>query len=1008
MRFMFGFAVITLLSGTLTAQDHPLAPEAAAKAMKLPPGFKATLFAGEPDVVQPIAFTFDDRGRLWVVECLSYPKWRTDGKGNDRVVIFEDTDGDGKFDKRTVFYDKGSNLSGIEYGFGGIWLCSTPNLIFIPVRDDKPAGPPQVVLDGWDLKAKHNVFNSLAWGPDGWLYGCNGILSESRVGKPGTPDKDRVAINCGVWRYHPPSTPPLGKGGPVGGVFEAFAHGTTNPWGLDFNEDGEMFITNCVIKHIWHVVPGAHFERMFGQDLNPHVYKLMPSIADHIHWGGGDWTSSRGGKGVHDAAGGGHAHSGCMVYLGDNWPDEYRGNVFMCNIHGSRINRDFLERHGSTYVAKHGPDFMFANDPWFRGLTLKYGPDGGVFVTDWSDTGECHNYEKVDQTNGRIFKITYGDPKPFKGDLSKLSDLELVKLQRHRNEWFCRHARRLLQERAATGRIDPKAIAETRKMLENEKDRWARLRALWVLNAIGANDVICLADQYSEFQCWAIRLKSDEGNVQALSEVISHRRKGGHPANVRLAIASALQRVDPKERLSMINSALWRSWAPDEMHLPSPHYDTNDPYLPLMVWYAMEPVLEVSPKRCLNFVGTQHKLLSEFIVRRLVEGKDKNLDLIVDLLNTWLEWEKKPVFPETFSHSERIRFTNQKIVPVLGSVQAAMGGRRDVHMPSNWRGLASQLVDRGSDELKDRTLALSVIFGDKAAVDELHKVILDRSASSERRQFALKVLTQKQVPDLFDVLKSVMDDASLRSEAIRGLAALMDPTIPDMVLRRYPKLTDAERSDAVQTLASRPKFALALLDAVEKGMVARKDISPFVARQILALKDQQVSKRLATVWGTIRPASKERAALMARYKAILTRETLQKADPMKGKLVFAKNCASCHKLNGEGGAIAPDLTGSQRNNLDYLLENVLDPSAVVAREYTVTNIELKNGRTVSGLIAMETERALTMQTPNEKLIIAKADIETRTPTNVSMMPEGLFDKLSESELRDLVDYLMRK
>ena len=132
---------------------------------------------------------------------LSYPKWRR--RHNDRVVIFEDTDGDGKFDKKTVFYDQGSNLSGIEYGFGGVWLCSTPNLIFIPVRDDKPDGPPQIVLDGWDLKAKHNVFNSLSWGPDGWLYGCNGILSNSRVGKPGTPDKDRVAINCGVWRYHP-------------------------------------------------------------------------------------------------------------------------------------------------------------------------------------------------------------------------------------------------------------------------------------------------------------------------------------------------------------------------------------------------------------------------------------------------------------------------------------------------------------------------------------------------------------------------------------------------------------------------------------------------------------------------------------------------------------------------------------------------------------------------------------------------------------------------------------
>ncbi|HEY1067884.1 MAG TPA: PVC-type heme-binding CxxCH protein, partial [Pirellulales bacterium] len=242
----------------------PIPPGEAAAKMTLPEGFKATLFAGEPDVVQPIAFCFDDRGRLWVVESMAYPEWQPiEQPGEDRIVIFEDADGDGKFDSRKVFLSNGTNFAGIEYGFGGVWVCATPHLLFIPDRnaDDKADEKWEVVLDGWDIKAKHNVCNGLTWGPDGWLWGLNGILSNSKIGKPGTPDAERVAMNCGVWRIHP-----------VTKKFEVVASGTTNPWGLDFDDYGHAFITNCVIHHLWHVIPGAHFQRMFGQDLTPNTY----------------------------------------------------------------------------------------------------------------------------------------------------------------------------------------------------------------------------------------------------------------------------------------------------------------------------------------------------------------------------------------------------------------------------------------------------------------------------------------------------------------------------------------------------------------------------------------------------------------------------------------------------------------------------------------------------------------------------------------------------------------
>ncbi len=374
--------IAELPTGVIDTQPNgevPLSPKASLAKISVPNEFRVTLFAGEPDVYQPIAMEFDDRGRLWVVENFSYPDWKS--KDQDRILIFEDVDNDGEFDKRTVFADKLSNITGIALGYGGVWCCSTPHLIFIPDRnrDDKPDESPIVKLDGWNDTSKdieHNVFNGMSWGPDGWMYGSHGILADSFVGKPGSADVDRQRLNCGVWRYHPLSE-----------KFEVVAHGTTNPWGIDFNEVGEAFFTNCVIGHLWHLIPGARYKRMYGKHFNPYTYIEIDACSDHLHWGGGHWTDSRGGQGIHSVAGGGHAHVGSMIYLGGTWPDEYHGSMFTCNLHGNRINRDPIKRHGSGFVASHGADFLMANDPWFRGIAIKYGPDGNVFVSDWTDLG---------------------------------------------------------------------------------------------------------------------------------------------------------------------------------------------------------------------------------------------------------------------------------------------------------------------------------------------------------------------------------------------------------------------------------------------------------------------------------------------------------------------------------------------------------------------------------------------------------------------------------------------
>ena len=579
--------------------EKPFTPLEAAKTMQVPKGFNVTLFAGEPDIKQPIAFCIDDRGRLWVAEANNYPDKKAGKK--DRIIILEDTDGDGRHDKRIVFYDKLEYVSGIEVGFGGVWVMSIPNFYFIPDADYNgvPDGEPVVLLDGFGTHANsHTIANGFAWGPDGWLYGTHGITNWSLPGKPGTPKEKRRRFEGGVWRYHP-----------VRHVWEPFAIGTTNPWGIDWNEYGHAFVCNCVNPHLFHIIQGAHYEPARNRPTGRFAYERIPTIADHLHFTNTKTIRAGIGTPEEDAAGGGHAHSGTMIYLGDNWPAKYRGDVFMNNIHGRRINHDRLARKGSGYAASHAPDVMRARDPWFVGVTLAYGPDGGVYVSDFSDTGECHHTRNTQKHTGRIYKITFGKPKPWKGDIGKLNILELVKLQSHPNEWFARHARRVLHERQANTSVLAKTLNSSRSVP-------LRLRALWALRVTGNLDEKklegLLQDSSEHLRAWAIQLlcENRKPSEVARAEFARMAHEDKSPL-VRLYLASAMQRLLLKQRVPVL------------AHLLAHTEDKDDQNLPLMYWYATEPVVSADRVAAVKLLTVcQIPKVRQFITHRMATGRD--------------------------------------------------------------------------------------------------------------------------------------------------------------------------------------------------------------------------------------------------------------------------------------------------------------------------------------------------------------------------------------------------
>jgi putative membrane-bound dehydrogenase-like protein len=949
-----------------------LPPEKAASVMTVPEGFSVKLFAGEPDVYQPIAFCLDDRGRLWVAEAYSYPIRRPDKDARDRIVIFEDTDGDGKFDKRTVFMEGLNLVSGLEVGFGGVWIGAAPYLLFVPFKagEDKPSGPTQVLLDGWAYQDTHETLNTFRWGPDGWLYGCHGVFTHSRIGKPGTPDDKRVRINAGIWRYHPTRH-----------TFEVFAEGTSNPWGLDFDPNGQAFLEACVIPHAFHIIQGGRYQRQAGQHFNPYTYADIQTIADHLHWQGANpWA----GNTRSDSTGGGHAHCGLMIYQGGAWPEEYCGNkLFMGNVHGHRFNMDVLKRKGSGFVASHGKDFLLANDAWARFINLRYGPDGNVYFIDWYDKQACHtaNADIWDRSNGRIYKVSYRGTKPITADLAKNTDAELAALQMLDNEWFVRHARRLLQERAAANTLDKPAVyAALDKIAFGHADPVRRLRALWALHATGGLTAErvqkAAADKGEYVRAWAVQLALEgrEATPELLRKLAAMARDDKSPV-VRLYIASGLQRLPLGQRGEILDGLIAHA------------EDATDPNLPLMAWYAAEPLAGEDPAKALELAG-RSKLpgLLGFMVRRVgSSGTAEAVRLVIDTLGKTGDAETQRT--------------------ILHGLSEALRGRRKVEMPAAWPETFAQLSRSGSADVRSLAFALGVTFGDNRAFEELRKVLADSRADAAARQAALASLLGGRDPSLPAVLQRLVGDPPLRGAALRGLAAYDDPKTPGVILAALPSLNQEEKRDALNTMAARVPYALALLDAVAAKKVPAADVTADIVRQMRNLRDKSLDKRIVETWGIVRFTPADRAKLIADYRKKLTSPSDQPADVVLGRALFAKTCQQCHTLFGVGGKVGPDITGSNRTNLDYLLENILDPSAVIPKEYAATVLNLKNGRVITGIVRGETPAALTVVTQTETLTVSKDDVDERTASEVSMMPDDLVKQLSDAEVRALVAYL---
>lgn len=961
-------------------------PEEALSAVQAPEGYLVSLFASEPDVQQPIALTTDHRGRLWVAENYTYSESRLnfDLTLRDRIVILDDENGDGISDRRTVFWDKGQRVTGVELGLGGVWVIAPPQLLFIPDRDhdDIPDTQPEIILDGFDAdKIRHNLANGIKWGPDGWLYGRHGILTDSLVGTPGAEREDRTRIHCGIWRWHPQS-----------GQIEMVAEGTTNPWGHDWNDYGELFFINTVIGHLWHAVPGSYFERMYGEPKRQNLYRLISQTADHVHWDTSEqWMDIR--KGMSDRTselGGGHAHSGFMIYLGGQWPSTMRGESFTISLHGQRINHDHIERRGAGYKATHRPDFVHFKDPWFRGIDLTYGSDGSVFVLDWSDVGECHENTGVHRTSGRIYKIAYQPTESTpplehtRPNLRKLSTLDLAKLQTHPNDWWVRQSRILLRERYLAGADMTSAHAFFQDEMAHARPIPARLRILWAQGLTGGISQEALIRRLSapneNMRAWSIRLLADNGSkpsprvIHALIEQAPREDSG----LTLLYMASALRHLEGKDAWALANI------------IGTKQMFADDPQLPALIWHSLEPRIATDIESALAFLDLRPMPdLARWTVRRLTQEMKNDPPVAQALLSRVIQQD----------HEEEVSI-------ILHGMSEALQGWSKADQPDNWETVYQHWHQTKNPEIAGYLRELAVVFGDGRIDTTLMEIAGDEARDIHTRRNALDTLAKSNKEANIPFLQRMLKERKMSDIAVQGLTLQWSDEIAELLTRQYGGMSRHGKDTVIESLTSRTTGIVHLLNGIQNKRIPARDIKAFERRKMVRLSDPSLMETIRSIWPESLEQDLEEKVLTENWHQRIHALKKADADLIAGRELFQTLCGSCHKLRGSGGQLGPDLTGADRANLDYLLENMLFPSRSVPDDYRMLRVTMKDGRSLDGLKGPETQSTMVLKTPTQTMVLEKESIEEIIISKLSLMPEGLLGGLNDNQLRDLFGYLM--
>ncbi len=945
----------------------------------MPDDLEIELMLAEPIVRQPVSLSFDERGRLWVVQYLQYPfpaglkmvsrdgVWRAvydkvppppprHFRGKDKITIHEDSDGDGVFDRHTTFVNGLNIATAVARGRGGVWVLNPPYLLFYPDRnnDDVPDGDPEVHLQGFGLEDTHSVVNSLCFGPDGWLYAAQGSTVTGHVSRPGLDAGKEPAHSMGqlIWRYHPETR-----------RYEVFAEGGGNAFGVEIDAKGRIYSGhNGGDTRGFHYVQGGYYQKGFnkhGPLSNPYAFGYFAAM-----------KHNRVPRFTHTFA----------IYEADALPERYRGLLFGVAPLLNHVVMSQVRADGSSFQTRDVGLAVSTRDSWFRPVDIKLGPDGALYIADWYDRQINHyrNHEgQIDTAKGRIYRLeAQGAALAVKlTDLSRLSTAELIGRLADRNRWTRQTALRLIGDRK-----DRSAASELKRLIEDERGQLA-LEALWALNLVGGLDdataLRTLEHADPHVRLWTARLLCDGLLVSPAVAAALARRAAIEPdVEVRSQLACSARRLPARDALPVVRALLARS------------EDARDIHLPLLLWWALEAKVAAQPEAVLALFEDRavwdlplvKTSITERLMRRFAAaGTRQDLTRCARLLT--------------------LAPGPDQIRQLVAGFETAYVGRSLAALPPE---LALALGRHGG-----QSVTLGLRQGKPEAVAETLRLLGDERGDHAKQLQLLQVLGEVKQPACMPVvlrLACQSPDNALRSAALTALAIYPDPFIASEVLKAYANMSDDVLAAAQTVLVSRRGWADRFLAAIEAQAIDPQTVPPEIAARFLLLGDARLTSRATKLFGSVKPlTTAERYAQISRLMTVINAGP---GVPKPGEQIFEQECARCHTLFGKGGKVGPDLTTYRRDDLETMLLSIVNPSGEIREGYPTYTIAMTDGRVVSGVLVEQDKNAIVVRgSDGKELTLARSLVDLMRTSPTSLMPEGLITKLSGQQVRDLFAYL---